>query len=515
MKKKQEEQVLSPQQEGKSRILIVDDDIDIQESLRDVLELDDRYVTRSCGDIFSAKKLARELDPHVVLIDIKLGNDNGLDLIPVLKREFPDTICIVMTAHRAADYAVTAVKAGADDYLFKPLDMGSFFLTLEKHLSRQKLEREKRKAEQRFRTIFERTHQQFYILNPDGVIVDANDVALQSQGLEKHQAVGTHFSTLPNWHVLDPVGDSMIKAIARTAKGHITDLDVVALGAGGEELQLQFSFAPIVNEVGKAELIFAEGRDLTGKKLTEQLKQDKEKAEVANQAKSEFLSRMSHELRTPLNAILGFSQLLESDEQEPLSVNQRDSISEILIAGGHLLQLVNEILDLSHIETGKITLSMTGVPVCQLVDECLSLVRLTALNQGIEFKTASTVEDNCFVYADSTRLKQVLVNLLSNAVKYNSVNGSVTINSERIGNDRIRVSVTDTGPGIAEDLQPLLFEPFERLGAENSDIEGTGIGLAVTRRLVKLMDGEIGVQSQSGQGSTFWVEFGSVSDEAK
>lgn len=224
---------------------------------------------------------------------------------------------------------------------------------------------------------------------------------------------------------------------------------------------------------------------------------------------------MSHEFRTPLNAILGFGQLMESDQQEPLSENQRDSIDEIIGAGNHLLALVNEILDLSRIETGRIDLNMISVPVRDMVDECLALIKPTALDQEIVFKEISTVECNCCIHADSTRLKQVLVNLLSNAVKYNSDSGAVTVGCERVDNDRIRISVTDTGRGIAKDLQPLMFEPFERLGAEHSDIEGTGIGLAVTRRLVKLMNGTIGVRSQPGHGSTFWVEFWSVNNGAQ
>ncbi len=499
---KQQEQSADLEQKDKNRILIVDDDADIRDSLRDVLQLDGKYTTRSCGDIFNAKKLAAEFDPHIALIDVKLGNDNGLDLVPVLKREFPGTICIVMTAYRATDYAVTAVKADADDYLFKPLDM----------VIRQRLEREKHEAEDRFRAIFEGTHQQLYILDADGVVVDVNDVALDSHGMEKQQVVGTRFTALPYLYVRQQEGDNITTALDSVAEGHISDLDVKTLRSNGEALHLRFSFAPISSETSKVDLILVEGRDINEKILAEQLKKDKEKAEVANQAKSDFLSRMSHELRTPLNAILGFGQLLEMDLQEPLSEIQRDSVGEIINAGSHLLELVNDMLDLSRIEAGKIALHMTDVAVCQLLDECLALVRPAASSRGIELASTNAVEDGCFINADPMRLKQVLVNLLTNAVKYNSDNGAVTVNSERTSSGRIRVNVIDTGCGIAEDLQPLLFQPFERLGAENSNIEGTGIGLTVTHRLVKLMGGSIGVQSQPGQGSTFWVEFAAVDD---
>ncbi len=509
---KQQEQSAGFEQKDKNRILIVDDDPDIRDSLRDVLQLDGKFTVRSCGDVFNAKKLAAEFHPHIALIDIKLGNDNGLDLVPVLKHEFPGTICIVMTAYRATDYAVTAVKADADDYLFKPLDMGSLFLTLEKHLFRQRLEREKREAENRFRAIFEGTHQHLYILDADGIVVDVNDVALESHGLEKQQVVGTRITALPYLYIGQQEDDNITRALDSATEGRMSDLDINTLRSNGEALHLRFSFVPISSETSKVDLILVEGRDINEKILAEQMKKDKEKAEAANQAKSDFLSRMSHELRTPLNAILGFGQLLEMDQQEPLSEIQRDSVGEIINAGNHLLELVNDMLDLSRIEAGKVALNMTSVSVCQLIDECLALVRPEASSRGIEFASTNAVEDGCFINADPVRLKQILVNLLTNAVKYNRDNGAVTVNSECTRNGCIRVNVIDTGRGIGEDLLPLLFQPFERLGAENSDIEGTGIGLTVTQRLVKLMGGTIGVQSQPGQGSTFWVEFEAVED---
>ena len=236
---------------------------------------------------------------------------------------------------------------------------------------------------------------------------------------------------------------------------------------------------------------------------TSQLVAAKEEAERSNLAKSEFLSRMSHELRTPLNAILGFGQVLEHDPQYPLAAEQRDNVHEILHAGNHLLELINEILDLARIESGRLTISQEPVPLVPMIEECLTLIRPLA-----EAKSIRIVEGgrDCrqHVSADRVRLKQVLLNLLSNAVKYNREQGSLSIVCIDEG-DTIQIRISDTGTGLTDAQQKRLFSPFERLDADKTDIEGTGIGLALSRRLVELMQGEIGVDSTPGMGSTFWV----------
>ena len=231
------------------------------------------------------------------------------------------------------------------------------------------------------------------------------------------------------------------------------------------------------------------------------LVESREIAERANRAKSEFLSSMSHELRTPMNAILGFGQLLEMDESLPPS--QRDSIQEITKAGRHLLDLINEVLDLSRIETGRIDLSIEPVACAALADECLKLVAPLAVVRGIRLNRGPLPD--LTVLADRMRLKQVLVNLLSNAVKYNRPQGEVEMEVSAV-EGRARFTVADTGPGISEGRMGELFTPFNRLGAENSEIEGTGIGLTISKRLVELMGGLIGVESRPGEGSRFWAD---------
>lgn len=233
-------------------------------------------------------------------------------------------------------------------------------------------------------------------------------------------------------------------------------------------------------------------------------KQAQELAESANKAKSEFLSSMSHELRTPLNAILGFGQLLRNDGKNPLSDAQQRAVKHILNSGSHLLTLIDEVLDLAKIEAGQERMSIEHTDIADVVESSLSLVQTLADESDIKIEDKLN-PDHMMVMADYTRLKQVLVNLLSNAVKYNSENGSVVMTSEAVGN-KVRVNVTDTGPGIPQDRFEELFKPFERLGAETTEIEGTGIGLTICRRLVELMSGTIGVESTEGEGSTFWIE---------
>ena len=235
-------------------------------------------------------------------------------------------------------------------------------------------------------------------------------------------------------------------------------------------------------------------------------------AETANQAKSKFLSNMSHELRSPLNAILGFAQLLEHGTPPPTPA-QKDSIEQILHAGWYLLELINEILDLALIESGKLSISLEPMALAEVLADCQAMVDPQASSGGIRIGFVQAMEP-LFVKADRTRVKQVLINLLSNAIKYNSVGGSVEVSTHvRSGDtrgagphDRVRISVRDTGPGLSADKMSQLFQPFNRLGQEGGGEEGTGIGLVVSKRLVELMGGEIGAHSEPGVGSEFWVD---------
>jgi signal transduction histidine kinase/CheY-like chemotaxis protein len=235
-----------------------------------------------------------------------------------------------------------------------------------------------------------------------------------------------------------------------------------------------------------------------------ELEHAKAAAEKANLAKSDFLSSMSHELRTPLNAVLGFAQLMESETPAPTPA-QKLSIEQILQAGWYLLRLINEILDLAMVESGKVTMSQESMALTEVLQDCQAMIEPQAHKRGIQM-TFPCFDNPFYVHADRTRVKQVMVNLLSNAIKYNRDEGTVVVECTPSGDNRVRVSVTDTGAGLAPEQLAQLFQPFNRLGRETSSEEGTGIGLVVTKQLVELMGGVIGFESIVGTGSVFWVE---------
>jgi signal transduction histidine kinase/ActR/RegA family two-component response regulator len=234
-------------------------------------------------------------------------------------------------------------------------------------------------------------------------------------------------------------------------------------------------------------------------------------AEKANRAKSEFLSRMSHELRTPLNAVLGFGQLLEMDDLTP---DQAENVGQITKGGAHLLDLINEILDISQIESGHMSMSPEAVQVSDVVEAAVALLRPLAEERGVHLIGG---DHGCghFIFADRQRVKQILLNLIGNGIKYNRQGGSVSVTCFQPARGMLRIQVTDTGPGIAPDQFHLLFAPFERLGAEQTSVPGTGVGLALSRGLAEAMGGTLDVESTPGRGSTFWVEFPVVDSPLK
>lgn len=273
---------------------------------------------------------------------------------------------------------------------------------------------------------------------------------------------------------------------------------------------LKWFQASISSRLNDSTRVVVSARDITVQKnMAKSLIAAKEEAEKASKAKSEFLSSMSHELRTPLNAILGFSQILELDPESPLTESQQESVTEILKAGNHLLELINEVLDLSKIESGKLSISIESVSIKAVMEEALSIIKPFADTHDIKIIAPIIESYDEFVYVDNTRLKQILLNLLSNAVKYNKQNGQVTFYHDRC-DDNYRFHVIDTGIGLSKSEFDLIFKPFQRLNKLNNTIEGTGIGLTVAKQLVELMNGKIYVESEKGIGSHFWVEFPAV-----
>lgn len=287
--------------------------------------------------------------------------------------------------------------------------------------------------------------------------------------------------------------------------GHVLDIPEEPLDTPSQGRRiLHTKKIPIFDKEGRPAYLLGISEDITERKQAEDaLLAARSEAERANRAKTDFLSQMSHELRTPLTAILGFSQLLELDELTP---DQRSSVTHILQAGRHLLDLINEVLDISRIETGQMTISHEPVALEELLDEVSAVVHPLATGRNVTLRRASV--GDVHVLADRQRLRQVLLNILSNAVKYNRVGGQVTIRCEQVGADRFQVAVADTGYGIAAEHLDRLFHPFDRLGAELGTVEGTGMGMAVAQGLVQAMGGSIRVASEIDVGSTFTIELG-------
>jgi signal transduction histidine kinase/CheY-like chemotaxis protein len=261
--------------------------------------------------------------------------------------------------------------------------------------------------------------------------------------------------------------------------------------------------------IGKDECLLTMMVDITERKRAEtELRKARTEAEKANLAKSEFLSRMSHELRTPMNSILGFAQLMQMGE---LSQAQKKGVNHILTSGTHLLNLINEVLDISRIEAGRLTLSLEPVQVSSVILEMIDVVQPHGAKRNLKIEMEQSPACQLFIKADRQRLKQVLLNLINNAVKYNKDGGSVLIKAELRKDltraiNTLRISVADTGIGIVPDDLKKLFLPFERIGAEKSETEGTGLGLTVVKKLMDAMGGVTGVESIPGEGSVFWIE---------
>lgn len=287
------------------------------------------------------------------------------------------------------------------------------------------------------------------------------------------------------------------KASATTFLGELHCFEVNS--AGMYQINHPFQQEHFVGTVGVI-------RDITERKqIAEDLIKAKEEAICANKAKSEFLSRMSHELRTPLNAVIGFSQLLEINPLEPLTPTQQEAVSQIFFGGRHLLELINGLLDVARIESGNITPDIEVLDPTSIMKNCIAITRPLAFKQFISL--INTGEDNPFplVHADPLRLKQVLINLLSNAVKFNRKGGYITITHRTTQDNRLEISITDSGPGIPKQQWNQVFKPFSRLGADAAGIDGTGIGLNISKGLMEMMGGTIQFDSEIGKGTRFWI----------
>jgi PAS domain S-box-containing protein len=354
------------------------------------------------------------------------------------------------------------------------------------------------------------------VVGPDGTIRFVNVQTENLFGYARDELLGRQLEFL----IPERFRGTHSKHIERffanpTSRPMGSGLELFGRRKGGAELPIEVSLSPL--QTARGITVSASIRDISERKRLEaalksederraaELREARLAAEAASAAKSEFLSSMSHELRTPLNAILGFAQLLARDTREPLSSRHKQRVEHILKGGEHLLRLINDILDLSRIEAGGVPISMEPVSVADVLAEVQRTLQPLAAGQNIHLDMPPLPEGLPMVSADRTRFVQIVMNLGSNAVKYNRAFGTVRFDVSIPDAHRVRISVQDTGIGIPLDKQATIFQPFQRAGQETGPIEGTGIGLVITKRLATLMHGDVEFESEPGVGSRFWV----------
>ena len=381
------------------------------------------------------------------------------------------------------------------------------------HLQQEIVEREfvqesLKHSEQRLRDIAESASDWFWEMDPDFLFSYVSGRCYEVTGLTPDDVIGKSRIEMANSDEDESDKWEDYKEIL-TNRIPLENFTYKFLAPNGREMYIELSGKPVFDKQANFLGYRGAARDIT-EQVThhEALQEAIERADKANKAKSEFISNMSHELRTPLNGILGFAQLLEMNPKKSLDKQQSDYVHQIRNAGNLLLRLINEILDLAKVEAGKVQLSMEPISPIFIVQDNLDILEALAGKYNVNITTDfSDIEPENQISADQTRFSQLIMNLCSNAIKYNREGGKVLIRLSKSRGTWLRVSVEDTGQGMTEDQITQLFTPFNRLDAEGSNTEGTGVGLSITHKLVELMGGRIGVESQPGVGSKFWFEF--------
>ena len=527
----------------KTRVLIVDDSMTyIQELASQLREEDYVVIMASSGEEALACLATEQVDG--ILLDLIMPGLSGQEACKLIKQRaiWRDIPLIMLTAHDDRDAMIECINAGADDYIAKSADFEVLKVRLRAHLRRKHFEDENHRIREKLvrseteataRVLIEAEQlkldqrlrdQQFYTrsliesnidalmtTDPAGIITDVNKQMEALTGSTRDELIGSPFKS---YFTDSARAEAGIKLVLSDKK--VTDYELTARARDGKKTLVSYNATTFHDRDRTLQGVFGVARDVTERKRFEQALQEtnvelesaKSAAEKANLAKSDFLSGMSHELRSPLNAILGFAQLMDTASPPPSDI-QKESITQILQAGWHLLKLINEILDLSVVESGKVSLSLEPVSLPEVLLECQTMMEAQAQQRGIVM-TFPQFKQPSFIWADQTRLKQIVINLLSNAIKYNQASGQVTVDYTVMSSECIRISFKDTGAGLSPEKIAQLFQPFNRLGQEAGIVAGTGIGLVVTKQLVELMDGVMGVDSTVGQGSVFWVELRST-----
>jgi PAS domain S-box-containing protein len=505
------------------RILHLEDDRRDAELVEATLAGEGLRATITRVDNGTSFRSALESDAFdVILADYNLPMFDGLSAQLLTAELRPDTPFIFLSGSIGEELAVDRLKNGATDYVLKDR-MARLPSAVRRALAEAAERTERRRAEEHVHRLNAELEERVALRTAElaesqrrlQAILDHSPAAISLKDLSgQYIVINREFQRVAAADEVLGKTDTQLfpPRLASAYRGNDAQVLERQHGLNVEETFLQSDGAhvfhsikfPLLDETSCPYALCAISIDITERKKTEDaLKMARLEAEQANRAKSEFLSRMSHELRTPLNAILGFAQVLQLDD---LNEGTKEGLQQIARGGEHLLSLINEMLDIARIEAGRLALSSEPVRIRDAVQHALELVRALADQREIALVIDRSLADDAAVVADRQRLNQILLNLLSNAVKYNRQGGQVSVGLERVGDRRIRIVVTDTGAGIPQEKLDRLFQPFERLGAEQTLVEGTGLGLALSRGLADAMGGTLGVASEADRGSTFWLE---------
>ncbi|MGD8525262.1 MAG: response regulator [Thioalkalispiraceae bacterium] len=489
------------------RVLIVDDVVVMADYYAAILKeagIESRVLDKPLKLIDELK----DFKPDLVLMDLYMPDCTGIELASVIRQDddYIHTPIVFLSSEQNIDIQREAIEIGADDFITKPVDPERLITTVmarvkrSRWLSRIYDELQAALRDNEYQQNALDAHSIVSMADASGNIIYVNDRFVEVSGYTRNELIGNNHRIVKSGEHSREFFKDMWDTIS---SGNIWSGEIKNRRKNGDHYWVESTIVPFLDGNGLPYKYVSIRTDITPvMKIQEDLFDAKELAESANRAKTEFLSSMSHELRTPLNAILGFAQILLLDD---LPAQQKDNVEEINKAGDHLLSLINGVLDLARIESDRLSISIEPVVLCDVIDDCHHMVKPLLEEKQISFEINKTADSDVIVSADYTRLKQILLNLLSNAIKYNKQGGRVKLYCQQ-QEDRIRVSVEDNGIGIAKENLPYLFRPFHRLVDHTYGAEGTGIGLTITRRLIELMGGKIGVSSEEGKGSRFWFE---------
>ncbi|MDH5368556.1 MAG: response regulator [Gammaproteobacteria bacterium] len=503
------EGVTGRQPEKPFRVMLVDDDPELLEAEAEML----RDVGMDVCAISDPLKTLEEIEryePELLVLDVYMPGATGPELAAVLRERDAHLQIPILFLSSETDMTqqLLALNLGGDDFLVKPIQPEHFILAVTARASRA---RQNKAIQARLEvTLYERErehlainhHAGVSVTNRKGVITQVNDRFCEMIGYSPDELLGQESSVFRT----DKHSDAFYEEIRQTIKrGQSWHGEVCNQNKNGGLYWVNMSIVPFLDDDGQPYQYVSVQTDITDNKLQQQQLTDaRNEAEQANQFKTEFISTMSHELRTPLNVIVGYGELLELSD---LNVNDKKGVNYIIKAGQHLTDMINEMLDIARIESGQYVYSIKPVLISKVLKDSWGFVNLLAAKRNITLTDELSDSCNTYVMADIQRLMQIFINLLSNAIKYNIVNGSISMSCKSTAKGVIRISVKDTGIGIKQSDMVKVFEPFKRVSHDQEKVEGSGIGLAVTKMLVEAMEGKIGLDTDVGVGSTFWIEF--------